>query len=372
MRFKKLTAMLLSATMIAGLLAGCGGGSGSSNTAAPTDSSSPSASAATPSDNPSGESSLKGKRVRVVIGSTSTGGDSYMMADIVTRYLSEEMGFNGKVDPVGNAAALDAITKAKGDGTTIMMFHDMTFLSVMFGAVDSQYGLDNLTIGPRIGQNPGGCFAAKASAPYDSIAQAAQWLKENPDKTVRVNIEAGGASNLVFDAYWLWIKDTYGDEVASRLKTVVGGSTDEKKQRLWDGNCDIIYGDYSAFVEYTKDGVDDQLSMKILDPSDKIEGVDIPTMADNGVTFHGEPYVYSKEFAMYFPKDMDPTVLNEITAAMQKVCANPDFQAELANLKYKALTPEETDLDASQQFILDKQDTCQAIVDEAPSLDSLT
>lgn len=49
----------------------------------------------------SGESSLKGKRVRVVIGSTSTGGDSYMIADMVTRYLGEEMGFNGKVDAIG-------------------------------------------------------------------------------------------------------------------------------------------------------------------------------------------------------------------------------------------------------------------------------
>ena len=62
-----------------------------------------------------GESSLKGKRVRVVIGSTSTGGDSYMIADMVTRYLGEEMGFNGKVDAIGNAQALDTISKAKGD-----------------------------------------------------------------------------------------------------------------------------------------------------------------------------------------------------------------------------------------------------------------
>lgn len=377
MRFKKLTAMLLSASMIAGLLAGCGGG-GSATTPAPKETTpaatTPATSPAetTPADNASGESSLKGKRVRVVIGSTSTGGDSYMIADMVTRYLGEEMGFNGKVDPVGNAAALDAVSTAKGDGTTIMMFHDMAFLSVMFGAVDEKYGLDHLTIGPRIGQNPGGCFAGHADAPYDSIAGAAEWLKANPNETVRVNIEAGGASHLVFAAYWLWIRDTYGDDVADRVKVVVGGSTDEKKQRLWDGNADIIYGDYSAFNEFTKEGVDAQLAMKMMDPSDEIEGVDLATMADNGVTFNGEPYVYSKEFAMYFPKDMDAGILAEITAAMQKVCQDPDFQAEMAALKYKTLTPEETELAASQQFILDKQETCQAIIDNAPSLDDLT
>ena len=139
MKFRKLTALLLSASMAVGLLAGCGG---------------------TPSNTETG--------------TPSTGGDSYMIADMVTRYLGEEMGFNGKVDAIGNAQALDTISKAKGDGTTIMMFHDMAFLSVLFGAVSEDYALENLTVGPRIGVNPGGCFVAKADAPYNNLNEAAQ------------------------------------------------------------------------------------------------------------------------------------------------------------------------------------------------------
>ena len=166
MKFKKLTALLLSASMAVGLLAGCGGTP--SNTETGTPSTGDPGTEATGSA-ASGESSLKGKRVRVVIGSTSTGGDSYMIADMVTRYLGEEMGFNGKVDAIGNAQALDTISKAKGDGTTIMMFHDMAFLSVLFGAVSEDYALENLTVGPRIGVNPGGCFVAKADAPYNNL-----------------------------------------------------------------------------------------------------------------------------------------------------------------------------------------------------------
>lgn len=369
MQMKKLTALLLAGVMTLGLAAGCANNAGSGSTPAPSGTGGGST---PPAESKSGESALTGKRVRVVIGSTSTGGDSYMIADMVTRYLGEEMGFNGKVDPVGNAAALDAISTAKGDGTTIMMFHDMTFLSPMFGAVEEKFDVVNMTIGPRIGQNPGGCFAAGATAPYDSIAGAAEWLKANPGESVRVNIEAGGASHLVFGAYWLWIQETYGDDVAGRVKVVVGGSTDEKKQRLWDGNADIIYGDYSAFVEFTKEGVDAQLAMKMMDPSDKIEGVDLATMADNGVTFNGEPYVYSKEFAMYLPKEMDAAILAEITAAMEKVSQNPEFQAEMAALKYKTLTTEETALEASQKFIMDKRAVCQSIIEHLPSLDDLT
>lgn len=369
MRFKKITALFLSGLMTIGLMAGCSSGSGGEQASTPAPST---ADAGQSAAAPAGDSSLKGKRVRVVIGSTSTGGDSYMMADIVTRHLSAQLGFNGKVDAVGNAAALDAVSKAKGDGTTIMMFHDMTFLSVLFGAVGEEYALENLTVGPRIGQNPGACFAANGAAPYDSLKGAADWLKQNPDKTLSVNIESGASSHLAFAVYWLWVDETYGSDVSGRIKAIVGGTTDEKKQRLWDGNCDVIFGDYSSFVEYSKEGVDAQLSMKIMDPTDKIEGVDIATMAEDGISFGGSPFVFSKDFAMYFPKDMDAAVLAEIEAAMQKVCADPGFISELAALKYKALTPDETAVEASNTFLYDKRETSKKIIEAAPSLDTLT
>ena len=366
MKFRKLTALLLSASMAVGLLAGCGGTP--SNTETDTPSTGDPGTEATGSA-ASGESSLKGKRVRVVIGSTSTGGDSYMIADMVTRYLGEEMGFNGKVDAIGNAQALDTISKAKGDGTTIMMFHDMAFLSVLFGAVSEDYALENLTVGPRIGVNPGGCFVAKADAPYNNLNEAAQWLADNPGEELRVNIESGSASHLDFVVWYMWVQEQYGDEVASRIKALVGGTTDEKKQRLWDGNTDIIY---SSCVEFTKEGVDAQLAMKLFDTCGNLEGSGVISMADDGITFNGEPFDFNKDFFMLFPKDMDEGILNEIAAAMQKVCENPDFQAEMAGLLYSAVTAEEADLEASRQFISDKRDIGQEIIDVAPGLDELT
>lgn len=367
MSFKKLTAVLLTAGMVAGMFAGCSSASSSAASQAVPSAPVTSSESAKPAET---KSSLNGKRVRVVIGSTSTGGDSYMIADMVTRYLGNEMGFNGKVDPVGNAAALDAITKAKGDGTTIMMFHDMTFLSVMFGAVGQEYALDNLTVGPRIGQNPGGCFAAHSNAPYDSLVGAAEWLKANPDKTVRVNIEAGSASHLAFAAFWMWADETYGSDISGRIKAIVGGTTDEKKQRLWDNNADIIYGDYSSFVEYTKEGVEAQLAMKMMDSCGIIEG--LSTMADDGITFDGKAFEFNKDFFMFFPKDMDSAVLDEIAAAMQKVCENPEFKAEMAAKKYNTVSAADTALEATRKFIIEKRDTSKALVEATPSLDSLT
>ena len=276
------------------------------------------------------------------------------------------------MDAIGNAQALDTISKAKGDGTTIMMFHDMAFLSVLFGAVSEDYALENLTVGPRIGVNPGGCFVAKADAPYNNLNEAAQWLADNPGEELRVNIESGSASHLDFVVWYMWVQEQYGDEVASRIKALVGGTTDEKKQRLWDGNTDIIYADYSSCVECTKEGVDAQLAMKLFGTCGNLEGSGVISMADDGITFNGEPFDFNKDFFMLFPKDMDEGILNEIAAAMQKVCENPDFQAEMAGLLYSAVTAEEADLEASRQFISDKRDIGQEIIDVAPGLDELT
>lgn len=365
---KKIIAMLLAVVLCIGMFAGCGAKT-EEKPAAPAEN----AEAAAPAEKAEvggGESSLKGKRVRVVIGSTSTGGDSYMIADMVTRYLSEEMGFNGKVDAVGNAAALDAITKADGDGTTIMMFHDMAYLSVLFGTVGEEYALENLTVGPQIGSNPGGCFGSNAAAPYNSLKEAAEYLAATPDATVRVNIEAGSASHLCFGVFYMWAKETYGEDVASRIKAIVGGTTDEKKQRLWDGNTDIIYADVSSLVEFTKEGVDAQLATKIFDTCGVVEGYS--SMADAGMTFNGDVFSFNKDFFMYFPKDMDEGILAEINEAMMKVAANPEFQAEMANMKYTAVSPENTDMAVAREYINWKRTNAIGIVEQCPSLDELT
>lgn len=369
MKMKKLIAGILACVMLLSL-AGCTVGGGAPAASTPAAGSTGGDAPAAPAG--AGESSLKGQNVRVVIGSTSTSGDSYMIADLVTRYLSAEMGFNGKVDAIGNAAALDEIANAKGDGKTVMMFHDMTFLSVLFGSVDEQYSLENMTVGPRIGQNPGGCFGAAAESPYASLAEITQYLIDNPDETVSFNIESGATSHLCFAAYYLWVQETYGDEVAGRIKAIVGGTTAEKLQRLWDRNADVIYGDTSSFAQYTEDGIDNQLKMTMFGSCGEVNGVEIDSMATEGVTFNGEPFTFAKDFCMYFPKDMDAAVLAEYEAAMKKVTENPDFQADMAKLFYTALSADEVGVEASKEYIYAKRTQSQELIDRSPDLDSLT
>jgi tripartite-type tricarboxylate transporter receptor subunit TctC len=168
----------------------------------------------------------------------------------------------------------------------------------------------------------------------------------------------------------MWAKETYGEDVASRIKAIVGGTTDEKKQRLWDGNADIIYADVSSLVEYTKEGVDAQLATKIFDTCGKVEGYS--SMADAGMTFSGDVFSFNKDFFMYFPKDMDEGILAEINEAMMKVAANPEFQAEMAAMKYTAVSPENTDMAVAREYINWKRTNAIGIVEQCPSLDELT
>lgn len=310
-----------------------------------------------------------GQRVRIVIGSTSVSGDSYMVAETVNQYLKKYLNCNSKVDAVGANEALGTIATAKPDGLTMMIFHDMTYLGVLFGAYDDMYALENMVVGPRVGQNPGSCFGAKKDAPYANLKEAAEWLAANPDQQLRFSVEAGGVSQIGYVAYYAWVKETYGEDVVKRMKVVLGGSTDTKLQQLWDGNTDVIFADYSSLLQYTLDGVDAQLAIKYVGMLDNIPGVEgLPVMGDFGVTMGGEPFYFSKDFLIYLPAGTPDTVLAELDAAIEKMQADPDFKADMEKLTYAANTLTSAE---AKDFIYNKRDTIAGVLKDVPSFDEL-
>ena len=310
----------------------------------------------------------EGQRVRIVIGSTSVSGDSYMVADTVNRYLQKYLGCESKVDPVGANEAFAAVQAAKPDGMEFMIFHDMTYLGVLFGSYDEEYALENMVVGPRVGQNPGSCFAAKADAEYNDMKEMADWLAEDDSRIVRISVEAGGVSNIGFIVYYMWVAETYGEDVASQIHFVLGGSTDTKLQQLWDGNTDVIFADYSSLLQYTEEGVDAQLAVKFVGLMDKIEGVDAPVMGDLGITLGGEPFYFSKDFLIYLPAGTPDEVVAELDEAVTKMGEDPDFQADMAALTYagNVLTSAE-----AKDFIYAKRDAIAAVLEGAPDLEDL-
>ena len=315
------------------------------------------------------EATFNDKRVRVVIGSTSTTGDSYMVAELASRYLGKVLGANMKVDAVGAGPALDTIATADANGETIMIFHDMTYLGISFEAFEEKYKLENMVVGPRIGQNPGSCFAASVNAPYNDMVEMADYAKANPDTKIRLSVEAGGVSHIAFIVFYNWVVETYGQGVADQFVVVVGGSTAEKCQMLWDGNTDVIFADYSSLLQYTEEGVDNKLRMKYIGLLDSIDGVDATSYAEQGITLDGTPFEFSKDFIVYMPKDTPQELIDEIDAAAKAISEDPEFIKEMEALTYRvAYLPSEE----AKEFIYEKRDSLDALIKASPSLDDLT
>lgn len=315
------------------------------------------------------EGVYEGKNVRIVIGSTSVSGDSYMVAETANRYLQKYLGCNSKVDAVGANEAFAAIADAKPDGLTFMIFHDMTYLGVLFGSYPEDYKLENMIVGPRVGQNPGSCFAAKADLPYDTMAEIAKYLSENPTETCRVSVESGGVSHIGFVAFYEWVKATYGDDVAARIRVIIGGSTDKKLQQLWDGNSDVIFADYSSLLQYTQPDVDAQLKVKFVGMLDYISGIDnLPVMADQGITLGGAPFVFSKDFLVYLPAGVPQEYVDALDDAVAKMAEDPDFIADMQKLTY---APNVLQSKEAKDFIYAKRESLATLIQNAPSFDDL-
>lgn len=310
---------------------------------------------------------FKGKNVRVVIGSTSTSGDSYLIADTVSRHLGKALGANLKVDAVGAAEALAAMQDSKPDGNTVMIFHDMTYLGVSFKSYDEMYKLENMTVGPRVAQNPGAAWAAGINAPYNDITEIPKYLQENPEAVCRMACEAGGVSHIGFIAFYDWVVKNYGQEVASRIVVVVGGSTADKCQLLWDGNCDVIFADYTSLKDYTETD-DPKIGMKFVGLLDNIEGVDVKSYADLGITVNDGEFRFSKDFLMYMPKDFPAELVAELDAAMAAVSADEQFNADLGRMNYRSAYLNSAD---AKEFIYNKRNNTQVLIDNSPSLDDL-
>ena len=316
-----------------------------------------------------GASVYDGQRVRIVIGSTATAGDSYMVAETANRYLQKYLNINSKVDAVGANEAFAAVADAKPDGMTFMIFHDMTYLGVLFGSYDEMYKLENMVVGPRVGQNPGSAFAARADLPYNTLAEAAQYLADNPEAKVRVSVESGGVSHIGFVAFYPWAKEKFGDDVAGRIKVVIGGSTDKKLQQLWDNNSDIIFADYSSLLQYTAEEVDAQLKVKFVGMLDYIPGIEnLPVMADQGITLAGEPFIFSKDFLVYMPQGTPQEYVDALDEAVAKMAEDPDFIADMQKLTYAPFTLQSEE---AEEFIYAKREAMKGLIEGAPAFDDL-
>ncbi|QLE98780.1 ABC transporter substrate-binding protein [Neptunomonas phycophila] len=310
--------------------------------------------------------------IRVVIGSKSTGGDTYQASSIITQALAKKLDTNIKVDAVGFSAAYKALKRVP-NGSTIMIFHDQAYLGELYGKKGYENPFDNFIVGQTFATNPGNGYLVPKSSPYKNMAEVLEAAGNG--KEVRVAIQPGGVSEIGFTAMKNAVRLAHpGQE--DNVVALNTGSQSDKNQALFDGLADVINGSVQANEQYTRLPADDQKAMSFLWLTAKgstleqahEEGlgetsreqllsfanpaVEVPMSADQNFTF-------DKEFFFIYNKKTDPKVIAFIDKALTEVFADGEVQEEL---KKSFFIPNFRTAADSQAYLKGKRDQYSSII----------
>ncbi|WP_319529960.1 ABC transporter substrate-binding protein [uncultured Cohaesibacter sp.] len=273
--------------------------------------------------------------LRVVIGSKSTGGDTYQNSAIVAQALAEKLGINVKVDAVGASAAFKALARIS-NGSTIMIFHDQSYLGYLYGVKGYFNIFDDFTVGPTVAINPGNAYLVPKSSPYKTIEDIIQACAN--DTKIRVAIQPGGVSEIGFSALKNAIKLRYpGKE--ENLVAVNTGSQADKNQLMFDGQADLINGSVQANEQYTQLPADDQKAMRFVWLTAREDTIKQANPEGFGATDReallqyvspsasvtqdgSKDFTFDKEFFFLYNKKMDPELVTALDTALTEIYAD--------------------------------------------------
>ena len=281
--------------------------------------------------------------VRVVIGSTSTGGDTYQNSSIVADALAEHLDINMKVDAVGASSAFRFLDRDPR-GNTLMIFHDQSYLGYLYGVEGYENIFEKYTIGPTVAINPGNAYLVPKASPYQTLDDVIEAVGNGEE--VRVAIQPGGVSEIGFSA----LKNAIAIEhpgMEENLVAVNTGSQADKNQQLFDDQADLINGTVQANEQYTRLPEDDQKAMRFLwltarnstieqAPEDGLGQTTREQLLQYvepnvNVTMGDDNFTFDKEFFFLYNKDMDQAIVDQIDQALAEIYAEGEIQETQKN-----------------------------------------
>ncbi|XCC97078.1 hypothetical protein PVT71_23610 (plasmid) [Salipiger sp. H15] len=317
------------------------------------------------------------RNMRMVIGSDSTGGDTYQNSAIVAEALSEKLGINIKVDAVGASEGFKALARDKR-GTTIMMFHDQSFLGNLYGVKGYDDPFEGYIVGPTVAINPGNAYLVSADSPYQTMEDILAAAEAGT--RVRVAIQPGGVSEIGFSAMKNAAKlRAPGSE--ANIVAVNTGSQSDKNQAMWDDLADVINGSIQANEQFTQLDPSDQKAMRFVWITARPETLEQAPEAGMGGTTRdamlgfaspethvplnaSEDFTFDKEFFLLYNKDMDPEIIAAIDGALTEIYAEGKIQERQ---KEAFFIPDFLPSDAALEHLTKKRDTYKQVIDEITS-----
>ncbi len=314
------------------------------------------------------------RNVRLVIGSTSTGGDTYQNSAIVAEALAEELGINIKVDAVGSSEAFKALGRDKR-GTTLMIFHDQAYLGNLYGVKGYADPFEKYTVGQTVAINPGNAYLVPADSPYSSMEDILAAAEAGT--RVRVAIQPGGVSEIGFSAMKNAARLRSPGSEDNLVPVHTGGQSD-KNQTLWDGLSDVINGSIQGNEQYTQLPADDAKAMKFVWITARAATLEQAPEAGMGGTTRDDmlqyaspmtsvpvdassDFTFDKEFFFVYNKDMNPAISAEIDAALTAVFARGEIQKRQ---KGSFFIPNFLPLAEAQKHLSNKRETYKGVIAE--------
>lgn len=292
------------------------------------------------------EGELRGN-IRVVIGSTSTGADTYQNSSMVTDALAEKLDLNMKVDAVGASSAFRTLDRDPR-GNTLMIFHDMAYLGYLYGVEGNDDIFEKYTIGPTVSINPGNAYLVPKDSPYENLDEIIAAAGDGEE--IRVAIQPGGVSEIGFSA----LKNAIAIEHPGQEDNLVAvntGSQSDKNQQLFDDQVDVINGSVQANEQYTRLPEDDQKAMRFVWLTAKKDTIEQAREEGMGETTReqlleyvepnvnvtmgdDESFTFDKEFFFLYNKDMDPAIVEQIDEALAEIYEEGEIQDTLTESFY--------------------------------------
>ncbi|GHA93016.1 type 2 periplasmic-binding domain-containing protein [Modicisalibacter luteus] len=311
--------------------------------------------------------------LRVVIGSTSTGGDTYQNSSIVADHLAKKLDINAKVDAVGAMAGFRALDRSR-NGNTVMIFHDQAYLGNLYGVKGYDNIFEKYTVGPTVAINPGNAYLVPKDSPYQNIDDVIAAAGEG--KEIRVAIQPGGVSEIGFSA----LKNAVKIEHPGKEGNVVAvntGSQADKNQLLFDDMADVINGSVQANEQYTRLPADDQKAMRFVwltarndtikqtneEGMGKTSQKDLLQYVNPNVTVpqdDSQNFTFDKEFFFLYNKDMDPKAVECIDNALEEIYAEGSIQEQQ---KKSFFIPNFKPSSEAQAYLEDKRDQYKTIIE---------
>ena len=244
------------------------------------------------------------------------GGRTDLTARALVQHLKAELGQQVVViNRPGASGVLGAkeVAQAIPDGHTLGLF-STGFLTAQY-TVPTPTDAAEYELIASVNMDPA-AIAVPRARNWETLGDLLKHARQNPG-SLRVGINAGSSAHIFAAAF---VEKAGLDVIYVPFR---GGG--ERTVALAGGHIDIdfdIVAPMKPMIESKKIRV-----LGIAASRRASDYPDLPTMAENGVDL-----VISSWHGMFAPKGTPAAVLNRVSSALERICANPDFIAQMRNL----------------------------------------